>query len=158
MEKQVIQSVGFRNIRENGEVTGFQFKIRLPYYRGIFLSQIMPGTLYVDGERIEKDAYLLMFPRHDRSSIKSINVHNEYGEYTLVRYTDETFYLAELPAAPLNDEALASVVVASGYVLVMITLFVVQRIMNSRQGRSIMIVMFMRESVSRWIFRNLPPC
>ena len=55
MEKQVIQSVGFRNIVENGEVTGFQFKIRLPYYRGIYLSQIMPGTLFVDGERIEKD-------------------------------------------------------------------------------------------------------
>ena len=30
MEKQVIQSVGFRNIEENGEVTGFQLKIRLP--------------------------------------------------------------------------------------------------------------------------------
>ena len=70
------------------------------------------------GERIEKDAYLLMFPRRDRSSIKSIEIHNEYGQYTLVRYNGETFYLAELPAAPLNDEALASVVVASGYVLV----------------------------------------
>ena len=55
MEKQVIQSVGFRNIRENGEITGFQFKIRLPYYRGVFLSQLRPGTLFVDGERIEKE-------------------------------------------------------------------------------------------------------
>lgn len=55
MEKQVIQSVGFRNIKENGEVTGFQFKVRLPYYRGIFLSQIRPGTLYVDGECFTKD-------------------------------------------------------------------------------------------------------
>ena len=56
MEKQVIQSVGFRNIKdEDGNVTGFQFKVRLPYYRGIFLSQIRPGTLYVDGEKIEKD-------------------------------------------------------------------------------------------------------
>ena len=56
MEKQVIQSVGFRNIKdENGNVTGFQFKVRLPYYRGIFLSQIRPGTLFVDGEKIEKD-------------------------------------------------------------------------------------------------------
>ena len=54
MEKQVIQSVGFRNTVENGEITGFQFKIRLPYYRGIFLSQIRPGTLFVDGERFEK--------------------------------------------------------------------------------------------------------
>ena len=56
MEKQVIQSVGFRNIKdENGNVTGFQFKVRLPYYRDIFLSQIRPGTLFVDGEKIEKD-------------------------------------------------------------------------------------------------------
>lgn len=55
MEKQVIQSVGFRNIKENGAVTGFQFKVRLPYYRGIFLSQLRPGTLFVDGERFEKE-------------------------------------------------------------------------------------------------------
>ena len=55
MEREVIQSVGFRNIKEDGKVTGFQFKVRLPYYRGIFLSQLRPGTLYVDGERFEKE-------------------------------------------------------------------------------------------------------
>ena len=56
MEKQVIQSVGFRNTKdEEGNATGFQFKVRLPYYRGIFLSQIRPGTLFVDGEKIEKE-------------------------------------------------------------------------------------------------------
>ncbi|MDE7310600.1 MAG: hypothetical protein K2N87_03095 [Eubacterium sp.] len=55
MEKEVIQSVGFRNIKEDGKVTGFQFKVRLPYYRGIFLSQLRPGTLYVDGEKYEKE-------------------------------------------------------------------------------------------------------
>jgi len=55
MEKQVIQSVGFRNTVENGKVTGFQFKIRLPYYRGVFLSQLRPGTLFVDGETYSKE-------------------------------------------------------------------------------------------------------
>lgn len=56
MEKQVIQSVGFRNIKDaEGKTTGFQFKVRLPYYRGIFLSQIRPGTLFIDDEKIEKD-------------------------------------------------------------------------------------------------------
>ena len=56
MEKQLIQSVGFRNIKDaEGKTTGFQFKVRLPYYRGIFLSQIRPGTLFIDGEKIEKD-------------------------------------------------------------------------------------------------------
>ena len=55
MEKQVIQSVGFRNIEENGEIVGFQLKIRLPYYRGVYLSQIKPGHLIVDGETFGED-------------------------------------------------------------------------------------------------------
>ena len=55
MERQVIQSVGFRNTVVNGETVGFQFKIRLPYYRGVFLSQLRPGTLFVDGERFERE-------------------------------------------------------------------------------------------------------
>ena len=55
MEKQVIQSVGFRNRKENGKTVGFQFRVRLPYYRGVFLSQIRPGTLVIDGETIGKE-------------------------------------------------------------------------------------------------------
>ncbi len=55
LEKEVIQSVGFRNVKEDGAATGFQFKVRLPYYRGIFLSQLRPGTLFVDGERFERE-------------------------------------------------------------------------------------------------------
>ena len=55
MEKQVIQSVGFRNIEENGTITGFQLKIRLPYYRGVYLSQVRPGHLIVDGETFGAD-------------------------------------------------------------------------------------------------------
>ena len=70
------------------------------------------------GERIEKTSYILMFPRRDRSSIATISIHNEYGDYTLVRNSDDTFFLAELPGAPLIDEPVASAVVASGYVIV----------------------------------------
>ena len=55
MEREVIQSVGFRNIKKDGEVVGFQLKVRLPYYRGIFLSQLRPGTLIIDGKRFEKE-------------------------------------------------------------------------------------------------------
>ena len=55
MEREVIQSVGFRNIKKDGEVVVFQLKVRLPYYRGIFLSQLRPGTLIIDGERFEKE-------------------------------------------------------------------------------------------------------
>ena len=55
MEREVIQSVGFRNIKENGEIVGFQLKIRQPYYSGVCLSQIKPGNLMVDGELFTKD-------------------------------------------------------------------------------------------------------
>ena len=55
MEREVIQSVGFRNIKKDGEVVVFQLKVRLPDYRGIFLSQLRPGTLIIDGERFEKE-------------------------------------------------------------------------------------------------------
>ncbi len=65
MEREVIQSVGFRNIVENGKVTGFQFKVRLPYYRGIFLSQLLPGTLFVDGEKFEKGDIIWSFKGED---------------------------------------------------------------------------------------------
>lgn len=58
MEKQVIQSVGFRNIYEDSKAVGFQLKIRLPYYRGVFLSQIKAGNLTVDGEVFTPDQVL----------------------------------------------------------------------------------------------------
>ena len=58
MEKQVIQSVGFRNIYEDGKAVGFQLKIRLPYYRGVFLSQIKAGNLIVDGEVFTPEQYV----------------------------------------------------------------------------------------------------
>lgn len=58
LEKKVIQSIGFHNTVVNDEVNGFQFRIRLPYYRGIYLSQIRPGTLYVDDQKFTNDQIL----------------------------------------------------------------------------------------------------
>src|SRR4051812_40183956 len=40
LERDLIQSVGFRNVREGGEVTGFQFRVRMPSYRGMSASLI----------------------------------------------------------------------------------------------------------------------
>ncbi len=55
MEKTVIQSVGFRNVIEDGKIIGFQFKVRNPYYRGVYLSQIQAGYVTCDGEDIGRD-------------------------------------------------------------------------------------------------------
>ncbi|WP_194396831.1 C-glycoside deglycosidase beta subunit domain-containing protein [Microbacterium atlanticum] len=40
LERDLIQSVGFRNVRDGGEVTGFQFRLRMPSYRGMAASLI----------------------------------------------------------------------------------------------------------------------
>lgn len=42
LERDLIQSVGFRNVREGGKIVGFQFQLRMPSYRG------MAGSL-IDG-------------------------------------------------------------------------------------------------------------
>jgi len=50
LEKECIQSRGFRNVVNQGKNTGFQFNIRSLYYRGLWLSQLRPATITVDGE------------------------------------------------------------------------------------------------------------
>ncbi|MDD6666963.1 MAG: DUF6379 domain-containing protein [Lachnospiraceae bacterium] len=62
MDRQVIQSTGFHNIKdEEGKVVGFTFRVRLPYYRGIYLSQLRPGSCFVDGEKFTKDEITWVF-------------------------------------------------------------------------------------------------
>jgi hypothetical protein len=55
LESQVIQSRGFRNIKEGNNITGFQVPVRLDYYRGVWLPQLRPATVTVDGEKFEAD-------------------------------------------------------------------------------------------------------
>ena len=40
LERDLIQSSGFRNVREGGRITGFQFRVRMPSYRGMTASLI----------------------------------------------------------------------------------------------------------------------
>lgn len=51
LEKEMIQSRGFRNISRNGKIVGFQVPFRTTYYRGVFLSQLGEATVTVDGEK-----------------------------------------------------------------------------------------------------------
>lgn len=56
LEKESIQQRGFRNITENGKITGYQFRARSLYYRGLWLSQITSFSLKVNGEQIDNDS------------------------------------------------------------------------------------------------------
>ena len=55
LEKDLIQTRGFHNIVQDGVVTGFQFEVRLTYYRGIFLSQLRTQKVTVDGKVYPKE-------------------------------------------------------------------------------------------------------
>lgn len=49
LEANVIQYRGFQNIEKKGKIVGFQICVRSDYYRGVWLSQIRPGKVIVDG-------------------------------------------------------------------------------------------------------------
>lgn len=55
LEKECIQARGFRNVGEGGQVVGFQVAFRSLYYRGVWLSQLRPATVIVDGEVFSGD-------------------------------------------------------------------------------------------------------
>ena len=54
-DKYMIVGDEFKNVVEDGKVTGFQIGERLPYYRGVVLSLVGETDLVVDGERIPPD-------------------------------------------------------------------------------------------------------
>jgi hypothetical protein len=53
LEKELIQSRGFKNVSQGGKVIGFQVPFRTSYYRGVWLSLLKPATVTVDGEKFE---------------------------------------------------------------------------------------------------------
>jgi len=58
LEKDMIQMQGFRNVTAGGEATGFQVRIRIPYYRGIWASLLEGADVAVDGEEFSRDTIL----------------------------------------------------------------------------------------------------
>ena len=51
-DKYLIVGEAFKNVVEGGKVTGYQFGLRLPYYRGVVLSLVGETSITVDGEKI----------------------------------------------------------------------------------------------------------
>jgi hypothetical protein len=58
LEKDVIQSHGFKNVTADGAITGFQVRIRIPYYRGIWASLLEGADVAVDGEEFGREGIL----------------------------------------------------------------------------------------------------
>jgi hypothetical protein len=58
LEKDMIQSRGFKNVFEAGRATAFQVRIRTQYYRGIWASLLEGADVIVDGEKFGRDEVL----------------------------------------------------------------------------------------------------
>lgn len=55
-DKYMIVGEAFRNVEKDGQVTGYQLGLRLPYYRGVVLSLVGETILTVDGETVPAEA------------------------------------------------------------------------------------------------------
>ena len=51
----IINEQGFKNVVENGEITGFQVRVHLAYYRGVALSLLMGYEITVDRQLYTND-------------------------------------------------------------------------------------------------------
>lgn len=58
LERDIIQQRGFRNTVEDGRVTGFQLRLRMPNYRGAAASLIDGVEIVVDGEKWDAETPL----------------------------------------------------------------------------------------------------
>jgi hypothetical protein len=58
LEKDMIQSYGFGNVSAGDQVTGFRVRIRIPYYRGVWVSLVEGADVSVDGEEFSRDTIL----------------------------------------------------------------------------------------------------
>ena len=64
-EKYMVMTRGFQNVVQDGDVVGFQMKVRITYYRGIYLALIARLEVTVDGETFPPDQ--LRFSIGDRT-------------------------------------------------------------------------------------------
>jgi hypothetical protein len=55
-DKYLIWSDSARNVEKDGEVVGFEFEVRITYYRGLRLSMVEGFRVSVDGEEYPREA------------------------------------------------------------------------------------------------------
>ena len=67
------------------------------------------------GEELDAGVRILIFPRRDRTKIAKISVHNEHGDYTMIKGAGDAFSVEGFDGAYLDDQKTAALVVTAGY-------------------------------------------
>ena len=78
LEKDVIQQRGFHNIVKDGQAVGFQVRVRATYYRGIYLSEIFPGAMVVDGRVFPKEQIIWEINGKEFTTAEMETAYNEH--------------------------------------------------------------------------------
>lgn len=82
LEADVIQYRGFRNIEKDGKVVGFQICVRSDYYRGVWLSQLRPGKVVVDGVTYTKEEVIWEINGKDYTAAEMAVAGNDFWRIT----------------------------------------------------------------------------
>jgi hypothetical protein len=82
-DKYMVLTRGFQNVRENGQIVGFEMKVRITYYRGVFLPLVSGFDVTVDGEKFKPEQ--LRFSYGGKSytmeeMAKAETVHWDFGD------------------------------------------------------------------------------
>lgn len=87
----VLCEQGFKNVGQQGEITGFQVRVRISYYRGIPLSLLDGYEIEVDEEKFTND--VISFSLDNKEYIPCTQLGNytekrwEYGDKAYLRVT-----------------------------------------------------------------------
>lgn len=87
-DKYMIVGEEFKNVTEDGKVTGYQFGLRLPYYRGVVCSLVGRTRLTVDGEEVPWDKMVVTIggKTYPMPALADEAVHKwEFGDIGLVK-------------------------------------------------------------------------
>ena len=81
-DKYMVPTRGFQNVTQNGQITGFQMKVRITYYRGIFLPLVSSFDVTVDGEQFKPEQVRFTLGNHTYTMDelgKAEKVHWDFG-------------------------------------------------------------------------------
>lgn len=85
---------GFKNVEEDGMITGYQFQFKAQYYRGITLSIVRNIEVEVDGEKVEREDIRFAvngetFTLEEMRTVIDPDYRWEFGDYATVTVLKE---------------------------------------------------------------------
>lgn len=92
--RQIFNPDGFKNIEENGKITGYQFQFKAQYYRGITLSIVRDIKVNVDGEDAAREDIRFTvngetFTLEEMRTVIDSDYRWEFGDYATVSVVKE---------------------------------------------------------------------